>query len=167
MAKFKGVISVISGADDGTEKDYVWAIYPSSAAVGYSEPNGNSATAVLTADFPVIQASKAGSYADDIAMTIGRSESLGVYFKSVYSCLRQKRHCLNHAEGKEQRDPRRQDQRHTGQQRAGGDTGHGLRGEGGHHECPGWRRFRPRSGVLHGLPSADILAGNLPHTEKD
>ena len=87
VAKFKGVISVISGADDGTEKDYVWAIYPSSAAVGYSEPNGNSATAVLTADFPVIQASKAGSYADDIAMTIGRSESLGVYFKSVYSCL--------------------------------------------------------------------------------
>ena len=87
VAKFKGVISVISGADDGTEKDYVWAIYPSSAAVGYSEPNGNSATAVLTADFPAIQASKAGSYADDIAMTIGRSESLGVYFKSVYSCL--------------------------------------------------------------------------------
>ncbi len=87
VAKFKGFISVISGADDGTEKDYVWAIYPSSAAVGYSEPNGNSATAVITADFPSIQGSKAGSYADDIAMTIGRSESLGVYFKSVYSCL--------------------------------------------------------------------------------
>ena len=87
VAKFKGVISVVSGADDGTEKDYVWAIYPSSSAIGYSEPEGNSATAVITADFPSTQSSKAGSYADDIAMTIGRSESLGVFFKSVYSCL--------------------------------------------------------------------------------
>ncbi len=87
VAKFKGVISVVSGADDGTEKDYVWAIYPSSSAIGYSEPEGNSATAVITADFPSSQSSKAGSYADDIAMTIGRSESLGVFFKSVYSCL--------------------------------------------------------------------------------
>ena len=29
VAKFQGVISVVSGADDGTEKDYVCAIYPS------------------------------------------------------------------------------------------------------------------------------------------
>ena len=85
IAKFKGTIPVITGAEDGTEKDYVWGLYPSSSALGYSEPNGNSRTAVLRANLPTLQKARAGSYADDAAMMIGRSESLGISFKNVYS----------------------------------------------------------------------------------
>ena len=85
-AQFKWQISVVTGAE-GYEKQYVWGIYPSSSAVSYSEPDGNSETALIRAVFPSIQNSKAGSYADDIAMMIGRSESLGIYFRNVYTGL--------------------------------------------------------------------------------
>ena len=87
LAKFRGYVAVVTGADDGTAKDYVYGIYPSSSVISYSEPEEISETAVIRADFPAMQESKAGSYASGYAMMLGRAESLSIYFKSVYSCL--------------------------------------------------------------------------------
>ena len=38
ITKFKGWVPFITGADDGTEIDYVWGIYPYRSDATYSEP---------------------------------------------------------------------------------------------------------------------------------
>ncbi len=86
ITKFKGWVPFITGADDGTEIDYVWGIYPYRSDATYSEPEpGVSATAQITTTLPDVQIGKAGTFADDLAVTIGRSESLSISFKSAYS----------------------------------------------------------------------------------
>ena len=86
-AKFKGSVSFITGADEGEELDHVWGIYPYRSNLVYSEPEGTSSTAVIQTSIPARQEGKPGSFADDLAVTIGRSESLAISFKSAYSGL--------------------------------------------------------------------------------
>ena len=85
-AFFKGQISVISGGE-GEETSYTWGIYPYRDNLEYREPNGNSSTAQILTYVPTIQSGKAGSFADDLAITLGRSKSLEYTFKSAYSGL--------------------------------------------------------------------------------
>lgn len=87
VAQFKGTVSAVTAADN-METSYVWGVYPSRGFdLEYTEPNGNSETAVINASFPSMQVGKAGSYATSTAMMIGRSESTGIAFKNVYTSL--------------------------------------------------------------------------------
>lgn len=89
IAKFKGMVSFITGADDGSETDYVWGLYPYRADATYTEPEeGVSRTAVITTTMPSAQTAKEGTFNDNLAISIGRSESLSIPFKNVYSGLR-------------------------------------------------------------------------------
>ena len=85
IAKFKGRISVITGASDGTAKDYIWGFYPYSQDNVYSEPEGVSETATITATLPSEQTAVPGTFNDGYAMAIGRSETLGISFQNLYS----------------------------------------------------------------------------------
>ena len=85
IAKFKGRISVITGASDGTAKDYIWGFYPYSQDNVYSEPEGVSETATITATLPSEQTAVAGTFNDGYAVAIGRSETLGISFQNLYS----------------------------------------------------------------------------------
>ncbi len=89
VAKFKGEVSFITGADDGTEVDYVWGLYPYHEDAVYSEPQpGVSRTATITTYLLSDQAGKAGTFDEGYAITIGRSESLSIPFKTVYTLMR-------------------------------------------------------------------------------
>ncbi len=85
IAKFKGTVSFITGADDGSETDFVWGLYPYRRDAFYVEPDGISRTALICTELPNVQVGKAGTFADDLAITIGRSESLSIPFKNAYS----------------------------------------------------------------------------------
>lgn len=85
IAKFKGTVSFITGADDGSETDFVWGLYPYRRDAYYVEPDGISRTALICTELPNLQVGKAGTFADDLAITIGRSESLSIPFKNAYS----------------------------------------------------------------------------------
>ena len=88
-AKFRGTVSMIFGEDEeGGEKDYVWGLYPYREDATYSEPDGEgvSRTAVITTTIPSVQEGKPGSFADNVATMIGRSEaSLLISYKNAYS----------------------------------------------------------------------------------
>ena len=88
-AKFRGTVSMIFGEDEaGGEKDYVWGLYPYREDATYSEPDGAgvSRTAVITTTIPSVQEGKPGTFADNVATMIGRSEaSLLISYKNAYS----------------------------------------------------------------------------------
>ena len=89
VAKFKGKVNFITGADDGTEVDYVWGLYPYREDAVYNEPQpGVSRTAMISTTLPAVQTGKAGTFDDGYAITIGRSVSLSIPFKAVYSLMR-------------------------------------------------------------------------------
>ena len=85
LARFVGSIPVITGSDDGEEKDYVWGLYPYREDATYSEPDGISRTAVITTTLNDLQVAKEGTYADNQTVTIGRALSLSIPFKSAYT----------------------------------------------------------------------------------
>ena len=89
VARFRGTVSFITGADDGVEPSYVWGLYPYREDAVYDEPTpGVSRTATITTTLPAIQTGKAGTFDDSYAITVGRSESLSIAFKSVYTMMR-------------------------------------------------------------------------------
>jgi len=81
---------VISGGVEGEQTDnYIWGIYPSRSDLVYSVPEGMTyADATIQTTLPPIQKAKAGGFADDLAIMIGRArESLSMPFKNAYSGL--------------------------------------------------------------------------------
>ena len=89
VARFRGYVSFVTGADDGAEIAYVWGLYPYREDAVYTEPEtGVSRTAVITTTLPAAQTGKAGTFDDGYALTIGRSESLSIPFKTVYTLMR-------------------------------------------------------------------------------
>ena len=84
-AKFSGQVSFVIGDDGETEKDYVWGLYPYRADAEYSEPDGSSATAVITTTLPDVQTGKPGTFDSGLATMIGRSETLTFSYKAAYS----------------------------------------------------------------------------------
>ena len=89
VARFRGLVSFVTGADDGQEIAYVWGLYPYREDAVYNEPQvGVSRTATITTTLPAVQTGKAGTFDDGYAITIGRSESLSIPFKSVYTLMR-------------------------------------------------------------------------------
>ena len=87
MVKFRGLISFITGTsnDDEDSKDYVWGLYPYSSSASYFEPDGISRTARITTKVPILQTGVAGTFGDNLAVMIGRSESLSIPFRGAYS----------------------------------------------------------------------------------
>ncbi len=87
MVKFRGLISFITGTsnDDEDSKDYVWGLYPYSTGATYAEPDGISRTARITTTYTDIQTGVAGTFGDNLAVMIGRSESLSIPFRGAYS----------------------------------------------------------------------------------
>ena len=87
IVKFKGNISTITGSsnDDDDSKDYVWGLYPYSTGATYAEPDGISRTARITTTYPDVQVGVAGTFGDNLAVMIGRSESLSIPFRGAYS----------------------------------------------------------------------------------
>ena len=89
VARFKGMIPFITGADENGEVSYIYGLYPYRADATYSETEpGVSSTAVITTTLPNVQTGKAGTFDDGYAVTLGRSESLSVPFRTVYTLLR-------------------------------------------------------------------------------
>ena len=91
IAKFKGRISVITGASDGSAYDYIWGMYPYQSnrtyAEIYEEPQGVSETAVLTLEVPTEQIGIPGTFGEECAPAFGRSETLTISFRNTYSGL--------------------------------------------------------------------------------
>ena len=87
IVKFKGYIASITGSsnDDEDSKDYVWGLYPYSTGATYAEPDGISRTAKITTTYPDVQVGVAGTFGDNLAVMIGRSESLSIPFRGAYS----------------------------------------------------------------------------------
>ena len=87
IVKFKGYIASITGSsnDDDDSKDYVWGLYPYSTGATYAEPDGISRTARITTTYPDVQVGVAGTFGDNLAVMIGRSESLSIPFRGAYS----------------------------------------------------------------------------------
>lgn len=87
IVKFRGYIATITGSSNDNEdsKDYVWGLYPYTLAASYSEPDGISRTARLIVDYTDRQTGVAGTFGDNLAVMIGRSESLAIPFRGAYS----------------------------------------------------------------------------------
>ena len=87
IVKFKGYIASITGSsnDDDDSKDYVWGFYPYSEGATYEEPDGISRTARITTTYTDVQPGVAGTFGDNLAVMIGRSESLSIPFRGAYS----------------------------------------------------------------------------------
>ena len=82
IAKFKGEVSVVTGASDGDAKDYIWGAYP------YHEDNGltvSGSEPLVIMNLPPEQVAKAGTFNDGYAIAIGKSETLGLSFNNLYS----------------------------------------------------------------------------------
>jgi hypothetical protein len=84
-AKFKGTISFIMGHDDTGDISYSWALYPYSSSASYAEPEGITKTAVITTVMPSVQTASAGTFDPHAAVSIGRAETLDIYFRNAYS----------------------------------------------------------------------------------
>ena len=82
-APFKGSVSFVTGTDENGDPIYAWGIYPSRSDQVFDASAGTVQTYL-----PPVQAGKADSYADDIAIMLGRSTSLSFAFKNAYSGLR-------------------------------------------------------------------------------
>lgn len=82
IANFTGTINVITaGGEDVTEDDtYFWGVYPYRPETSC---DGKSVTTIL----PEVQPAKAGSFADDLYITMGRSSGLRMGFRSLCSAL--------------------------------------------------------------------------------
>lgn len=82
IANFTGTINVITaGGEDVTEDDtYFWGVYPYRPETSC---DGRSVTTML----PEVQTAKAGSFADDLYITMGRSSGLRMGFRSLCSAL--------------------------------------------------------------------------------
>lgn len=63
-AKFKGMISVVSGVNDDMEDSYIWGLYP------YDE-NATLSDGEITTSLPSDQQGKADTFADDLLITMG------------------------------------------------------------------------------------------------
>ena len=87
-APFKGSVSFVTGTDENGDPIYAWGIYPSRSDQVFDASAGTVQTYL-----PPVQAGKADSYADDIAIMLGRSTSLSFAFKNAYSGLRVKLGC--------------------------------------------------------------------------
>jgi hypothetical protein len=84
-AQFKGTVSFITGLDESGEPEYVWGLYP------YREDATCTKTAdgtVITTTLPSYQRGAADTFSDDLALAIGRSRTLSIPFKNVYTGFR-------------------------------------------------------------------------------
>ena len=84
-AQFRGTVTVVVGDDGESGINYLWGLYPYNVDAVYSEPDGNSATAVITTSVPDLQRGKADTFDNGVATMIGRSESFTINYKNAYS----------------------------------------------------------------------------------
>jgi len=76
IAQFSGSISVITGGGDGlTDDTALWGVYP------YNSANTTDGTSV-TLTLPSTQTGKAGSFADDLFLTVAKSKN---FYMSFYN----------------------------------------------------------------------------------
>ena len=81
IAEFSGKISAVSGSLSGVGgKAYFWGVYPYNAL---NSCDGTSITTSLSAS----QKAYAGDVADNLLVTIGRSENLSIYFKNTCAVI--------------------------------------------------------------------------------
>ena len=82
VANFTGMISVITAGNDVAEDEtYFVGVYP------YREDTAYDKNGVVMTTLPVEQTAVAGSFADNLYITAGRSRGLSMGFKSVCSAL--------------------------------------------------------------------------------
>ena len=82
IADFKGSISVVSGSNEGSGSEAsIYALYP------YRE-DASFADGTIITSLPAVQTAVAGTFADDLFISIGRSNSLSVSFYNVCSGIR-------------------------------------------------------------------------------
>lgn len=81
VANFTGMINVITAGNDVAEDEtYFVGVYP------YRKDNAYDGNAVM-ATLPVVQTAAAGTFADDLYITAGRSRGLSMSFKAVCSAF--------------------------------------------------------------------------------
>ena len=81
VANFTGMIGVITAGNDVAEDEtYFVGVYP------YRKDNAYDGNAVM-ATLPVVQTAAAGTFADDLYITAGRSRGLSMSFKAVCSAF--------------------------------------------------------------------------------
>ena len=83
QAQFKGSISFVSGAGEDGSVNYTWALYPYREDAYYDAGKD----AVVTT-LPYYQKSKAKTFSDETAISLGKSTSMAFSFKNAYSGLR-------------------------------------------------------------------------------
>ncbi len=82
IANFSGSIGVITGGNEIAATDtYFWGVYPYSAATSC---DGESVTTILPAE----QLATAGTFADDLFLTVGKSKGLRLAFFNVCGGIR-------------------------------------------------------------------------------
>lgn len=82
IADFKGSISVVSGSNEGSGSEAsIYALYP------YREES-SFADGTITTSLSAVQSAVTGTFADDLFISIGRSNSLSVPFYNVCSGIR-------------------------------------------------------------------------------
>lgn len=81
IAKFTGSISAISGDLSGTGgKAYFWAVYPYSSTVSCDGTG-------VTSNLPATQSAYVNDIADNLLVTVGRSENLSIYFRNTCTVI--------------------------------------------------------------------------------
>ena len=81
VAKFTGTISAVSGdLSDTGGKAYFWGLYPYNA-------NASCDGSAITTTLPASQKAYQGDLADDLLVTVGRSENLAIYFKNTCAVI--------------------------------------------------------------------------------
>lgn len=81
VAKFTGSISAISGDLSGTGgKAYFWAVYPYSGTVSCDGTG-------VTTSLPATQSAYVNDIADNLLVTVGRSENLSIYFRNTCTVI--------------------------------------------------------------------------------
>ena len=82
VSDFKGTLSVVYGYDETASNADFYAIYP------YSSANTISSANVLTATLPSQQTAKAGTFAGDTYITVGKSATPSIGFYGVCGGIR-------------------------------------------------------------------------------
>lgn len=78
-ANFRGVISFITGANEGSDPEaFVYGLYPYDA-------DATMSAGVLTTTIPSSQVGYPDSFGDDLALSVAKSASLNLNFKNAYS----------------------------------------------------------------------------------
>ena len=81
IAEFSGKISAVSGSLSGVGgKAYFWGVYP------YNALNACDGTTITTS-LSASQKAYAGDVADNLLVTVGRSENLSIYFKNTCAVI--------------------------------------------------------------------------------